>query len=53
MTTCYTYDMNVYVIKDRRRASRLTATHATLTNLTRGVEGFGHELYMDTFSLPW
>ena len=27
---------------------RLTATH-TMTNLTRGVEGFGHKLYMDNF----
>jgi len=27
----------------------MTATHATVTNLTWGVEGFGHKLYMDNF----
>jgi len=42
--------MNVYLGKDRQRAAQhLTATHATMTNLTRGVEGFGHKLYMDNF----
>jgi len=42
--------MNVYLGKDRQRAAQhLTATHATVTNLTRGVEGFGHKLYMDNF----
>ena len=46
----YTYDMSVYLGKDRQRATQhLTATHATVTNLTRGVEGFGHKLYMDNF----
>ena len=49
-STGYTYDMNVYLGKDRQRAAQhLTATHATVTNLTRGVEGVGHKLYMDNF----
>ena len=30
-------------------AQHLTATHNTVANLTRGVEGFGHKLYMDNF----
>jgi len=42
--------MNVYLGQDRQRAAQhLTATHATVTNLTREVEGFGHKLYMDNF----
>ena len=49
-STGYTYDMNVYLGKDRQRAAQhLTASHATVTNLTRGVEGFGHKLYVDNF----
>ena len=49
-STGYTYDMNVYLGKDRQRAAQhLTATHTTVTNVTRGVEGFGHKLYMDNF----
>jgi len=44
------HDMNVYLGKDRQRAAQhLTATHNTVANLTRGVEGFGHKLYMDKF----
>ena len=52
--TGYTYDMNGCLDKDRQRAAQhLTATHTTMTNLTRGVEGFGHKLYMDNyFSSP-
>ena len=42
--------MNVYLGKDRQRgAQHLTATHAAVTNLTWGVEGFGHKLYMNKF----
>jgi len=42
--------MNVYLGKDRRRAAQhLTATHNTVVNLTSGVEGFGHKLYMYNF----
>jgi len=46
--------MNVYIGKDGQRAAqRLTATHSTVNNLTRGVEGFGHKQYMDNlFSSP-
>jgi hypothetical protein len=45
--TGYTYDLNIYLCKDRQReAQYLTATHA---NLTRGVERFGHKLCMDNF----
>ena len=53
-STGYTYDMNVYLGKDRQRAAQhQTATHATVNNLTRGVERFGHKLYMDnSFSSP-
>ena len=49
-STGYTYDMNVYLSKERQRAEQhLTATHSTVTSLTKGVEGFGHKLYMDSF----
>jgi hypothetical protein len=49
-STGYTYDMNVYLSKDRQRAvQHLTATHNRVTNLTRVVEGFGHKLYVDNF----
>ena len=30
-------------------AQHLTATHATVTELTRKIEGCGHKLYMDNF----
>jgi len=49
-STGYTYDMNVYLGKGRQRAEQhLTATHSTVTSLTKGVEGCGHKLYMDSF----
>ena len=49
-STGYTYDLNVYLIKDRQRpAQHQTATHTTVTNLTRGVERFCHKPYMDNF----
>ena len=36
-STGYTCDMNVYLGKERQRAAQhLTATHETVTNLTRG-----------------
>jgi len=48
-STGYTYDMNVYLGKDRQRtAQHVTATHATVTELTRNI-GRGHKLYMDNF----
>jgi len=49
-STVHTYDMKVYLGKDRQRAAQhLTATHATVTNLTKGLEGLGHKSYMDNF----
>ena len=48
--TGYTYDMKVHLGKDRqRKAQHVTATHATVTELTRKIEGRGHKLYMDNF----
>ena len=49
-STGYTYDMKVYLGKDRQHtAQHVTATHATVTELTRKIEGCGHKLYMDNF----
>ena len=49
-STGYTYDMKVYTGKDRQHtAQHVTATHATVTELTRKIEGRGHKLYMDNF----
>ncbi|PNF23240.1 hypothetical protein B7P43_G18268 [Cryptotermes secundus] len=46
----YTYDMKVYLGKDRKHASQdVTATHATVRDLCRHIEGVGHKLYMDNF----
>ena len=46
-STRYTYDMKVYLGKDRQRtAQHVTATHATVTELTRKIEGRGHKLYV-------
>jgi len=48
-STDYTYDMKVYLGKDRQcTAQHVTATHATVTELTRKI-GRGHKLYMDNF----
>jgi len=42
--------MNVYLGKERQRAAQhLTGTHATATNLTRGIKGFDHKLHMYNF----
>ena len=48
-STGYTYDMDVYLDKDGQRTAHMTATHTTVTNLTRRIEGYGHKLYMDSF----
>ena len=46
--TEYTYDMTVYLGRDRQRtALYLTATHATVSELTKNIQGRGHKLYMD------
>ena len=45
--------MNVYLGKDRQRAAQhLTATHNTVANLIRCVEGFGHKLTWTTSFPP-
>jgi hypothetical protein len=51
--TGYSYEMEVYLGKDRKRAMMdMTVTHATVKQLTR-VKGHGHKLYMDNyFSSP-
>jgi len=47
-STGYTYDMKVYLGKDRQHmAQHVTATHATVTELMRKIEGHSHKLYMD------
>jgi len=49
-STGYTYNMKVYLGKDRQRtAQHVTATHATVIELTRKTEGRGHKLYIDNF----
>jgi hypothetical protein len=50
----YTYDMKVYLGKQREDAARgVTATHGTVLQLVRRVENKGHKLYMDNyFSSP-
>ena len=52
--TGYTYDMTVYLGKDRQRnAQHLTATHATVSEVTEKIQGRGHKLYVDNyFSSP-
>jgi len=52
--TGYTYNMTVYLGRDRQRtAQHLTATHATVSQLTEKIQGRGHKLYMDNyFSSP-
>ena len=52
--TGYTYDMTVYLGRDREHtAQHLTATHATVSELTKKIQGLGHKLYMDNyFSSP-
>ena len=51
MTLLDIHDMNVYLCRDWQRvAQHLTATHAIVTNLTRGIEGFGHKVYIKNFS---
>ncbi|PNF42631.1 hypothetical protein B7P43_G01270 [Cryptotermes secundus] len=46
----YTYDMKVYLGKDRTCADQdVTETHATVRGLCRRIEGLGHKQYMDNF----
>ena len=49
-STGYTYDMKVYLGRDRQcTAQHVTATHATVTELMRKIEGREYKLYMDNF----
>ncbi|PNF35737.1 hypothetical protein B7P43_G16133 [Cryptotermes secundus] len=42
--------MKVYLGKDRTRADQdMTATHVTVRDLCRRIDGIGHKLYMDNF----
>jgi hypothetical protein len=52
--TGYTYDMAVYLGKDRQGiAKHLIATHATVSELSQKVQARGHKIYMDNyFSSP-
>jgi len=46
----YTYDMKVYLGRDSHSATdNMTATHATVRQLTCRVEGLGHKIFMDNF----
>ena len=48
-STGYTYSMKVHLGRERQcTAHHVTATHATVTELTRKI-GRGHKLYMDNF----
>jgi hypothetical protein len=46
----YIYNMDIYLRKDRTCATRdMTATHVTVKQSTKNVEGHEHKLYMDNF----
>ena len=46
----YTYNMTVYLGKDRKRVTpSMTTTHATVTGLAARIEHSGHKLYIDSF----
>ena len=48
--TGYTYEMTAYLDRDRQRtAQHLTATHATVSKVTRKIQGRGHKLYMNNY----
>jgi hypothetical protein len=50
MTRWDTCDMQVYLGKDRTQVTAdMTATHPIVKRLTRLIEGYGHEVYMDSF----
>jgi hypothetical protein len=49
----YTYDMDIYLQKDRTHVTRdMTVTHTTVKQLTIKVEGHRHKLYMDIILSP-
>ena len=46
----YTYDMSVYLGKQKQYATaEITATHGTVLQLIRRVEGLGHKIFMDNY----
>ena len=46
----YTYDMIVYLDKQRQHATtQITATHGTVLQVFRRVEGLGHKIFMDNY----
>ena len=46
----YTYDMSVYLGKQRQHATaQITATHGTVLQVVRRVEGLGHKIFMDNY----
>jgi hypothetical protein len=46
----YTYDMAVYLAKDRTHATdKMTTTHTTVAGLMRRVQNVGRKLYTDNF----
>jgi hypothetical protein len=50
MTRWNTCDMQVYLGKDRTQVTAdMTATHPIVKRLTRLIEGYGREVYMDSF----
>ena len=45
--------MTVYLGRDRQRsAQHLTATHATVSELTKKIQGLGHKLYGQLLLVP-
>ena len=46
----YTYDMSMYLGKQRQHATaQTTATHRTVLQVIRRVEGLGHKIFMDNY----
>ena len=46
----YTYDMSMYLGKQRQNATaQITATHGTVLQVIRRVDGLGHKIFMDNY----
>jgi hypothetical protein len=46
----YTYDTSVHLGKQRQHApAEITATHGTVLQVIRRVEGLGHKVFMDNY----
>ena len=45
----YTYNMTMYLDKDRKHATPFTATHVTVRGLPVRIERKGHKLYVGHF----